>query len=600
MKKLLTLVVTFLVLAVWPLLRSARAGEGPPRGLICDLAISKKVNPTPLVTGQPAVVTISVTNVGTGPCPGPTNVWEEPPFLGLMSGSGWNCPSSPGNACAYPNPIAAHASAPPLTFTFNVPPPGPAPSPPITNCVAVENSNDHNPGNNRACVTTPVVTQAAKCDLEIKKSISPTPLVSAQPATITITVTNVGKAPCQGVTTVTDGPLTWLRVVSVAQGGSLWNCSTAPPNPGATVTCTWNASIQPVPPGPLPTITITGNVTAKPGSSVTNCATVTNVNDTNPANNQSCVTVPVSVSPTQLPDLTIKKQVSCPGPATPQGIKCTITFTITNNGPGTFNGILGVQDVLTPTPSSLSFALPSGSTPPGWSCALPLPLDCATTGPVTLAPPGSTTFSVDVYVPTGQYTNCATVSELGVPVSNQNDSNPGNNRACVTTSVVTQVGENEVCASFTMDLSTGVANWSVNPGPMHTTTPLSVWAPIAGATWIQPANSSTPQVFPDGGNYQYKVPFNLPQPSLYSSVTITGQYAADDTATLSMAGGTCGVGSCSCTSSVAPYCFSSAHSFTITQTSSIPASNTLDVTVHNFTAYSGLIVQAKLNAICKR
>ena len=247
------------------------------------------------------------------------------------------------------------------------------------------------------------------CDLEIKKTISPNPLVIGQPATITIKVANVGNAPCQGVTTMTDDQLAWLTVTSVAQGGSLWNCSTTPPNPGATEKCKWDASIQPVPPGPLPTITITGTVTTKPGSKVTNCATVTNVNDTNPKNDVDCVRdVPVEPPTTKLPDLTIKKRVSCPGPATAQGNKCTITFTINNNGPGTFNGILVLQDSMTPSPA---VAWAGGSTPTsnpqgwGWSCSLPLPLSCATTSPVTLAPPASTTFSVDVNIPTVQYKN---------------------------------------------------------------------------------------------------------------------------------------------------------------------------------------------------
>jgi hypothetical protein len=277
------------------------------------------------------------------------------------------------------------------------------------------------------------------CDLEIKKTISPNPLVIGQPATITIKVANVGNAPCQGVTTMTDDQLAWLTVTSVAQGGSLWNCSTTPPNPGATEKCKWDASIQPVPPGPLPTITITGTVTTKPGSKVTNCATVTNVNDTNPKNDMDCVRdVPVEPPTTKLPDLTIKKRVSCPGPATAKGNKCTIAFVINNNGSGAFNGFLTVQDVLTPTPSSLSWAPPSGSTPAGWSCGIGLPsndVGCGTTGPVTLAPLTSTTFSVDVYIPTGQYKNCASVKGYTQrPYSSSTlvqEVNSNNNEDCV-------------------------------------------------------------------------------------------------------------------------------------------------------------------------
>lgn len=141
---------------------------------------------------------------------------------------------------------------------------------------------------------------------------------------------------------------------------------------------------------------------------------------------------------TKLPDLIIKKRVSCSGPATAQGNKCTIAFTITNNGPGTFNGILTVQDSMTPSPA---VAWAGGSTPTstpqgwGWSCGLPLPLGCATTGPVTLAPPGNTTFSVDVYIPTGQYKNCATVKGYKQfpysPSTLIQEGNSNNNEDCV-------------------------------------------------------------------------------------------------------------------------------------------------------------------------
>jgi SdrD B-like domain/Domain of unknown function DUF11 len=138
----------------------------------------------------------------------------------------------------------------------------------------------------------------------------------------------------------------------------------------------------------------------------------------------------------ELPDLTIKKRVSCPGPATAQEIKCTITLTITNNGPGTFNGILSVQDSMTPSPS-VNWAGGSNptSSPQGWGWNCSLPLGCATTGPVTLAPPASTTFSVDVYIPVGQYKNCASVKGYTQsPFSSSTliqEVNSNNNQDCV-------------------------------------------------------------------------------------------------------------------------------------------------------------------------
>ncbi len=190
------------------------------------------------------------------PAPGP----KAPPVTYTISEAaqaGWNqtFPPTPGTHTVTINP------GPPLSLS----PPGP-----------------YNFGNRTA--------EESGCDLAIRKSVQPVPLISGQPATFTITVTNLGKAPCEGVTTMTDPLPPGLQVVSVAQGGSQWNCGVTGANPPATVTCTWDAAIQPVPPGPLPAITITVNVTAPPGSQLRNCATVANPNDTNPANDQSCVT----------------------------------------------------------------------------------------------------------------------------------------------------------------------------------------------------------------------------------------------------------------------------------------------------------------------
>jgi uncharacterized repeat protein (TIGR01451 family) len=190
------------------------------------------------------------------PAPGP----KAPPITYTISETaqaGWNqtFPPTPGTHTVTINP------GPPLSLS----PPGP-----------------YKFGNR--------TVDESGCDLAIRKSVQPVPMISGQPATYTITVTNLGNGPCGVVTTVTDALPPGLQVVSVGQGGSLWNCSVTGANPPATVTCTWDASVTPVPPGPLPPITITVNVTAPPGATLRNCATVTNPNDTNSANDESCVT----------------------------------------------------------------------------------------------------------------------------------------------------------------------------------------------------------------------------------------------------------------------------------------------------------------------
>jgi hypothetical protein len=190
-----------------------------------------------------------------------------------------------------------------------------------------------------ACDIGAYELQTTTCDVDMTKIVSPNPVQGGQPVTITLSVTNVGAGQCQGVTTVTDNLPTGLQVLSVAQGGSLWNCSVTGANPPATVTCTWDASIRAVPPGPLPPITITATVTAPPGSSQ-NCATVTNTNDINTANNTSCVTIQVTgtatPTPTPAPPVITGQQIFCiVGSST--GVDWTWTVT---KGSNTYLGIV--------------------------------------------------------------------------------------------------------------------------------------------------------------------------------------------------------------------------------------------------------------------
>jgi hypothetical protein len=134
----------------------------------------------------------------------------------------------------------------------------------------------------------------------------------------------------------------------------------------------------------------------------------------------------------QLPDLSTVKKVICK----PLPGSCLVTFSITNNGPGAFNGILVVKDVVTPPPTTgLTWA--GSSTPTGWSCGIG-PSDtigCGSTGAVSLAPGQNTTFSISVNVPGGHYKNCASVAGYTqFPYSATTlitESNTSNNQHCV-------------------------------------------------------------------------------------------------------------------------------------------------------------------------
>ena len=137
---------------------------------------------------------------------------------------------------------------------------------------------------------------AGKCkskpevDLSISKSVSDT--AAPNQKVFLLSVANLGPGTItSGTITVTDELPPGFTVLSTAQGGSLWNCSTSGVNPPVIVTCVWPASQQAVGPGALPPITVT--VSAAAAGSYENCARVAlsgaNVSETILANNTSCV-----------------------------------------------------------------------------------------------------------------------------------------------------------------------------------------------------------------------------------------------------------------------------------------------------------------------
>jgi hypothetical protein len=139
-----------------------------------------------------------------------------------------------------------------------------------------------------------------ECDLLITKSIDPNPAQSGQQVTITLTVQNVGTGTCQPGAypvsgTVVSDPrppgLTLNLPVNITQSGGSANWLCAQGGPTGNINC---GTLDPLPPGYSATFTFTATVTGTAGSNIQNCATVTNQNDINSQNNQSCVTLQVS------------------------------------------------------------------------------------------------------------------------------------------------------------------------------------------------------------------------------------------------------------------------------------------------------------------
>ncbi|MCS7274393.1 MAG: SpaA isopeptide-forming pilin-related protein, partial [Candidatus Bipolaricaulota bacterium] len=264
--------------------------------------------------------------------------------------------------------------------------------------------------------------EEGRCDLTIRKSVSPNPVLSGQQVTITLTVQNVGNAPCP------PGPFpgTIVRDNKPAGIGSFtltsatapagWQCGLE--MPAGNLTC---ATPNPLPPGYTATFTFTASVTAPPGSTIQNCATVTNPNDTNPTNNQSCVTISVIGIPPPPIDLTLAKLLD--GVLRPEA-EVTYVLRVTNVGGAATRAPIRVTD---PLPPQLRFVSATGA---GWSCSVSgQNVICTSTG--SIAPNQSSTILLRVRVvaaPGTQITNCATVETEG-------DANPANNRGCHTGTV---------------------------------------------------------------------------------------------------------------------------------------------------------------------
>jgi uncharacterized repeat protein (TIGR01451 family) len=262
----------------------------------CDLKITKTVQPNPVPSGQQVTVTLTVQNVGTGPC-GPDTVVQDPPTTGLtvlsqqvgVSQSGgtatWGCLILGGGVnCVTASTLPVGYTA---TFTFTAtvtvaPPPGGVAN--IQNCATVNNPNDPlnpaNPGNNQSCVTLQVQGVGNPMDLALAKLLDGQLRVE-QEVMYVLRVTNVGGRPTTGPIVVSDPLPSGLRFVSASGPG--WSCAAQ----GQNVTC---RAAGPIQPGQTSTILLRVRVAAPAGTQITNCATVETAGDANPANNRACHT----------------------------------------------------------------------------------------------------------------------------------------------------------------------------------------------------------------------------------------------------------------------------------------------------------------------
>jgi uncharacterized repeat protein (TIGR01451 family) len=425
--------------------------ELPEQAEGCDLGISKEMSPNPLITGQPATVTFTVTNVGTLPCDEPLVEDAMPAGLTFTgpptsSPAGWACTvvlggANPRAGCAELGPMVVGSSA---TFTLNGVVTGAAGSS-VTNCARVEPLHDVALVNNKSCVTRQIVSPPPPpiCDLEVVKTMQPDPLLAGSPATITLKVINHGQGPCQGAV-LHDDKVAGLTLTPPAARQFGWFCGIASKGAGEC------SNFATLPGGYSGALILPARVDFDAPPSIENCATVTSASDTKTANNRSCAENTVTRTP--FCDLAATKQMSPVPLVSGQAATMTITVAHIGNVPCTTAKATSVRDT---APPGLTFTGPPTG-PAGWTCTgTAAAVKC--TGPGTIAVGSTIVFTVPARVtgtPGEVVKNCASVIHAA-------DVRAGNNGACATSGIVPPAGNCDLTTTKTASPQTVVSGGQV-------------------------------------------------------------------------------------------------------------------------------------------
>ncbi|MCT7951391.1 DUF11 domain-containing protein, partial [Ancylothrix sp. C2] len=366
-----------------------------------DLSLRKTVNNSTPAVGENVTFTLTVNNAGPATATNVEITDTLPAGLNFVSASNGGVYNNITRQIVWNLASIANGGNVPLTVTATV-----NNAVTQTNTAEITASDQDDPdsipanGNlNEDDFASATITQQQPADISVIKSVNnqnPTP---GQQVIYTIVATNNGPANATNVQ-ITDQLAPGLRFVSATtttgttynSGTGIWNIGNLANSATATLTITATVS------------------TANP---VTNTASVTNSDQTdpNPGNNSASVTIP------DLPaDLAITKTVDRPN-ATPSE---TINYTVrlTNNGPGNASDVAVTDQV----PQGLTL-LSATATQGRYD---------ATTGVWTVgnvANGGEATLTISARVNTANpITNTASVT-----ASDQTDPVPENNTATVTT-----------------------------------------------------------------------------------------------------------------------------------------------------------------------
>jgi uncharacterized repeat protein (TIGR01451 family) len=311
--------------------------------------------------------------------------------------------------------LPAFASAS-FTLVFHIPPATP-PGTFFTNIATATSATDPNSENDSgiAVTSTPPPPQA---DMGVSKT-GPGAAGPDTDVVYTIVVTNGGGDAASNATLTDTLPGT-MTFVSLLQTGTPMSCSTPAVGSGGTVTCTAASYAA----GATTTFALTGHIPAgtPSGTVFANTATASATTaDPNAENNSS---------PTSLTVSSVDVSVAKSGPPTANaGGPVSYAILIANGGPDT---AVNVQ-LDDPLPPNTTFVSLTQDTGPAASCSTPAPGGTGIVNCVfaTLASATSATFTLVI-----QAGNTTSITNTVSATTESFDSNPANNTASATTSVV--------------------------------------------------------------------------------------------------------------------------------------------------------------------
>ncbi len=296
---------------------SSTGGAATP---VADVSVVKTRTSGPVIPGTRVAWDVTVANAGPSTA---TNVQVTDDLVDALTGvtatvSGNTCAVAAGNVvtCA----LGTLPPGSPLTIKISADVP-PGFTGDVDNTATVTSPTDSTPGNNSSTVpgpTTPTV------DVSVVKTLVTSPLVAGGDVHWRLVVANAGPSTATSVV-LTDAVPSGIGNVA-ATGPAGVTCTVT----GNSVRCT----LPDLGPADSVTIDVTGRLGPAERGTLTNTAgVVSGGTDTQPNNNTSTATTPI----TAVADLSVTKEISGPKPV--PGGPITFTITVRNEGPSSATNV---------------------------------------------------------------------------------------------------------------------------------------------------------------------------------------------------------------------------------------------------------------------